>query len=151
MEQLHLKVVKISADQHSVVAQELEPQRAVRPIEVLKGARGCDRVRRPIQLVERDLPEIGHRLEVLVEQAVPSDGHHQHLQYSREQVRTISGRIVIAIVRGREGPAVSYFTLMALEQSSKDWSKDMFSHLYYFIVLYSTFTQKSLVTVCSAT
>ena len=71
--------------------------------------------------------------------------------YSRKQVRTISGRIVIAIVRGREGPAVSYFTLMALEQSSKDWSKDMFSHFYYFIVQYSTFTQKSLVTVCSAT
>lgn len=82
MEQLHLKVVKISADQHSVVAQEVEPQRAVRPIEVLKGARGSDRVRRPVQLIERDLPEIGHRLEVLVEQAVPSDGHHQHLETS---------------------------------------------------------------------
>ena len=37
-EQLHLEVVKLSADQHSVVAQEVEPQRAVRPIEVLEGA-----------------------------------------------------------------------------------------------------------------
>jgi hypothetical protein len=69
---------------------------------------------------------------VLVEQAVPSDGHHQNLETS-----TISGRIVIVIVRGKEGfetPTVSYLTLMALEQSSKDWSNDMLSHLYYFIV-----------------
>ena len=54
-EQLHLEVVKLSADQHSVVAQEVEPQRAVRPIEVLEGAGGGDGVRWPVQLVEWDL------------------------------------------------------------------------------------------------